>query len=401
METLIAPENHGWLWAVIAAGTATAIWVEQRFRWAARLSGPVVALLMAMTLTNLRIMPSASPAYDVVGDWLVPLAIPLLLFRANGRDIIGTGGRLFLIFHLSALGTLLGTTLAVYALRGPIGTEEIAAAAGLMTASYIGGGVNYMAMKESYSVSESVTNPLIVADNFVMAGLFVMMLWMAASSWFRARFPHPHSQESRPEENLAALHWERKGIGLLDLALSLAYAFMVVALAEAGVRGVRFLFGDVSQSRLWIQLIYILCTNKFVIMTLISVSVATAFPRQGDRIHGPEEIGAYLLMVFLFTLGLPADLMSVLTRAPLFFVFCGIIALTNLAVTLVVGKWLRLNLEEMVVAVNANLGGAPTAAAIAIGAGWRRLILPGLLVGIWGYVVGTPMGILVIELMMR
>ena len=123
METLIAPENHGWLWAVIAAGTATAIWVEQRFRWAARLSGPVVALLMAMTLTNLRIMPSASPAYDVVGDWLVPLAIPLLLFRANGRDIIGTGGRLFLIFHLSALGTLLGTTLAVYALRGPIGTE--------------------------------------------------------------------------------------------------------------------------------------------------------------------------------------------------------------------------------------------------------------------------------------
>ena len=93
--------------------------------------------------------------------------------------------------------------------------------------------------------------------------------------------------------------------------------------------------------------------------------------------------------------------MSVLTRAPLFFAFCGIIALTNLALTLVVGKWLRLNLEEMVVAVNANLGGAPTAAAIAIGAGWRRLILPGLLVGIWGYVVGTPMGILVIELMMR
>lgn len=401
MGTLISSEDFATLWAVIAVGTAAAIWAEQRFRWAARLSGPVIALLLAMVLSNLRVMPTASPAYDFVGSWLVPLAIPLLLFRANIREIIRTAGRLFLIFHLSAIGTVIGTVLAVWMLKGPIGSDDIVAAAGMMTASYIGGGVNYMAMKESYAVSESVTNPLIVADNFVMAGLFVVMLWMAGSRWFRDRFPHPHSEGSPSDGNLAATHWERKGIGLLDIALALAFGMLVVALAGLGVKGVTTLFGDVSSSHLAVQMLQILCTNKFVMITLFSVSLATLFPKQLDRIHGPEELGAYLLMVFLFTLGLPADLVSVLTEAPLFFVFCGIIAIANLLFTLGVGKILRLNLEEMVVAVNANLGGAPTAAAVAISAGWPRLILPGLLIGIWGYVIGTPIGIVVIELLRR
>lgn len=403
METLISPGNFGTLWAFITIGTAAAIWLEQRYRWAARLSGPVIALLIAMVLTNLRILPGTSPAYDFVGSWLVPLAIPLLLFRANIREIIKTGGRVFLIFHLSALGTVIGAMVAVWALRGPIGKEDIVAAAGMMTASYIGGGVNYMAMKESYTVAESVANPLIVADNFVMAGLFVVMLWIAASRWFQARFPHPHSQAGgvSGEMNLAEKHWERKRIGLLDLALSLGVGMFVVALAGGGTALIRHWFGDVSQAHLVVQMVQILCTNKFVMITIVAVTLASCFSAQFQKINGPEELGAYLLMVFLFTLGLPADLISVLTQAPLFFAFCGIIAVSNLGFTLCIGKVLRFNLEEIVVAVNANLGGAPTAAAVAISAGWPRLILPGLLAGIWGYVVGTPIGIIVLELLKR
>ncbi|HPC61658.1 MAG TPA: DUF819 family protein, partial [Verrucomicrobiota bacterium] len=70
-------------------------------------------------------------------------------------------------------------------------------------------------------------------------------------------------------------------------------------------------------------------------------------------------------------------------------------------VTLGLGKLFRLNLEEILLSVNANLGGAPSAAAMAISAGWPRLVLPGILVGIWGYVIGTPIGVLVMQLMQR
>lgn len=403
MTPLISPDDHATLWALIAAGTALAIWLEQSYRWAARLSGPVLALLIAMLLTNFRVMPPASVAYDFVGDWLVPLAIPLLLFRANLREIIRTGGRMFLIFHLSSVGTLLGVALAYWLLRGSIDSPALIQAAGMMAASYIGGGVNFMAIKASYNVPESVAGPLIVADNFVMAGLFVMLLALAGSRFFRARYPHPHSQaaDSDTAGNLAAAHWQRKGIGLLDVAKSFAFAFAVVAVANLLGRAMPLLFPDTGTPGIELRMLHTLCTNKFVLLTLVTLVAATLFAKPLAKINGPEELGAYLLLLFLFTLGLPADLVSVLTQAPLFFVFCGIIALVNLGVTLAGGKLLRLNLEELLLAVNANLGGAPSAAAMAISAGWPRLVLPGILVGIWGYVIGTPVGILVVEWLSR
>jgi uncharacterized membrane protein len=90
--------------------------------------------------------------------------------------------------------------------------------------------------------------------------------------------------------------------------------------------------------------------------------------------------------------------MTVISSAPELFLFCTIIAISNVAIPLLIGRWLRLNLEELTLAMNATLGGPATAAAMAISAGWTRLVLPGLLIGLLGYAVGTPLGIMIVEL---
>jgi len=402
VQSLIKPDDNWLLWAVIIAGTGTSIWLEQTYRWAAKLTGPVLALLMAMVLSNINVMPMESPAYDFIGTYLVPLAIPLLLFRANALHIARTTGSMFLIVHVSALGTILGAFLATWLLRGH-NVEQIEHAAGIMTASYIGGGINFFAVKESYNVSETITNPLLVADNFVMAGLFIALLWIAGSAFFRRHYPHPHSidAEAGAAKNLAAAHWQRKGIALLDIAKSLAVAFAVVGIAELLRRFLTAQFFASKEASLFRQMIQVLLTNKFVLITGVSLLVATAFHRQMAAIHGPEELGAYMLYVFLFAIGLPADLMAVLLNVPLLFVFCLIMAATNLVLTLAVGKVFRLKLEELLLCVNATVGGPPTAAAMAISTGWWKLVLPGLLIGIWGYVIGTPLGVLVTEALLR
>lgn len=403
MSSLISPNDTWILWALIVSGTALAIWLEQTFQWAGRLSGPVLALLIAMALSNTGVMPAQSPAYSFVDDYLVPLAIPLLLFRANALQIVRSAGRVFVAFHLSAVGTLAGTFLAVFLLKRWIAAPDLRQAAGMMAASYTGGAVNFMALKTSYQVSAQVSDPLIVADNFVMAVLFVVLLAAAASRFFRRRYPHPHALETNAAEagNLAARHWQRKGIGLLDLGKALAIAFLVVATATILQRVVISAFGDVSQAGLAVQMLQALCTNKFVLITGLSMLTATAFHKAMSAINGPEELGTFMLYLFLFCIGLPAALKEVLVQAPLFFVFCAVIALVNLQVTLMLGKVFRFNLEDLLLAVNANLGGAPSAAAMAISAGWPRLVLPGILVGIWGYVIGTPVGVIVMEVLKR
>jgi uncharacterized membrane protein len=401
MTSLINPDDYTTLWAVMVTGTVAAIWLEQTYKWAAKLSGPVVALLMAMALSNTGVMPADSPAYDFVGTWMVPLAIPLLLFRADVRRIFRAAGRVFVCFHLSAVGTLLGVAAAVFALRGRVGSPELEHAAGIMAGSYTGGSVNFFAVAQSYDVAAAVTNPLIVADNFVMAGVFVVLLSVGASAFFRRHFSHPHSLEAdtTAAENLAAKHWQRKGIALLDIAKALAFGFVAMAIASLLGRAIQAAFGDVSDAGLGAQMLQTLCTNKFVLITGTSLVLATLFHKRLAAVNGPEEIGSYFLFLFLFVIGLPADLKAVLLNAPLFFLFCAIIAGINLAFTLAVGKLLRLPLEELLLAVNASLGGAPSAAAMAISRGWPRLVLPSILIGIWGYVIGTPIGIMVVEIL--
>lgn len=401
MDALIPADDTWTLWAVMIAGTGVSIWLEQTYRWAEKITAPVLGLTMAMVLSNLRVMPMKSPAYQFVSDYLVPIALPLLLCRANLFRIVRTTRGMFFAVHLSALGTILGAIVATLCLRGRI--EAIEHAAGMMTASYIGGAINFVAVKESYHASESLASPLLVADNFVMAGFFIALLAIASSRFFLRHFPHPHTLESDvlAARNLAAEHWSRKGIGLLDIAKALAFAFLVVALSGLAGRGIEALFPASEESGALVQTARILLTNPYVLITTLSLALATLLHRGLQSVNGPEEMGGYMLYVFLFAIGLPADLAAVVLQVPLLFVFCAIIAVFNLAVTLGLGKLMGFSLEELLLCSNATLGGPPTAAAMAISRGWSALVLPGLLIGIWGYAIGTFLGILVAEILMR
>lgn len=393
MNSLIAPENVWPVWALIVVGTAICIYLEQTRKWAAKISGPVLALLLGMFLSNLRIMPAGAPAYDVVDDYLVPVAIPLLLFRANIARILREAGPMLLAFHISVIGTVIGAFLAAFIFRGDF--PHVPEVAGIMTGSYTGGAVNFVAIKDSYNINENLTNPLLVADNFIMAGMFAALLIMAGSKFFRRHFPHPHSLQGDQEDvaALAARHWRAKEISLLDIAKALAVAFAVA--------GVATLIAGALKAGIESRILQSVFTNRYVWITFLTVAVTTLFHRRMEKIHGAEDIGMYLLYLFFFVIGLRADLVEVVRNVPVLFAFCLVIAVTNLVFTLVVGKFLSVNLEELLVSVNATLGGPPSAAAMAISRGWSNLVLPALLAGIWGYVIGTFLGIVVAEALRR
>jgi uncharacterized membrane protein len=392
MDSLVSPDNTWVLLAVIVSGAAASIALEQRYVWATKISGPVVALLLAMVAANLRLVPTNAPAYDVVEDYLVPLAVPLLLFRANLRTIWRETGSMFLAFHVAALGTVVGAFLAAFLFRQ--GFERVPEVAGIMTGSYIGGSVNFMAIKNTYEVSSTLANPLIVADNFIMAGMFAVLLILSGSRVLLRHYPHPHSEEAPgPARPLAGEHWRRKEIALLDIAKALAVAMVVVAAAMQLSRAVN--------AQVTSPLLLSVVANVYVWITVLTVAASTLLHRWMEAIHGPEELGVWLLYLFFFVIGLRADFLAALKNMPVLFVFCSVMAMANLIVTLLVGRLLKLNLEELLLGVNATLGGAPSAVAMAVSKGWSRLVLPGLLAGIWGYVIGTFIGILVAEVLKR
>ena len=97
-------------------------------------------------------------------------------------------------------------------------------------------------------------------------------------------------------------------------------------------------------------------------------------------------------MLFFVALGCKADVRLFLAIGPIFLITAVIVLGGNLAVLLVTGKIFNWSLEDIITASNATIGGPTTAAALAVNKGWRALVVPGLLVGLYGYAFGNYFG---------
>ncbi|HUX08043.1 MAG TPA: DUF819 family protein [Acidobacteriota bacterium] len=389
MESLISPNDTWLLWAIMLITVGVSIYSEQTYKWASKITGPVLALVVAVVLSNLKVMPIQSPSYDVVWTYVVPLCIPLLLFRANIFKIVKTTGSMFGAFHVSALGTLIGAVVAAFTFQTVV--PHIAKLSGIMTASYIGGGVNFFAVQATFKAPEELTNALLVSDNVIMTIMFLVLISLTGFKFFRKHYPMPHQLEvensDSKDDMQAANFWKRKEISLLDIAKALGVAIFIAALSAKLSELIRLApLPGVALDIL---------SNQFLLITTISVAVATVFHKQLENIAGSDELGTYLIYIFFFTIGLPADIWLIIQRAPVLFLYCIVIAGINFLVTFGLGKLFKMKLEDLALSVSANLGGPMNAAAMAIAKGWKALVLPALLVGIWGYVIGTYLGIIV------
>jgi len=396
VQTLIAADHHWALLAVLFASSAIAIWLEQKYKWASKISGAIITLVIALVLVNLRVIPDSAPVFDdIVWGYAVPLAIPLLLLQTNIRKIWKETGRFLLIFMIGAAGTVAGTVLATVLLGGTV--KGLPGVAAMMTGSYIGGGVNFTAIADTFHVDGSLISAATVADNLNMALYFLVLLGIAGSAFFRNRYPHPHIDEVASKgkkgdtETLAKQYWTRKNISLKDIAADLAYAAVIVFLSRL-IGG--FFAGLIPKDSWFTQMLNTFFGSQYVWITNLSVIFATCFHRQAEEMHGAQELGTWLIYLFFFVIGVPASLGVLIRNAPILLLFCMIIVLVNMAFCFLGGKLLKFDLEDIILASNANIGGPTTAAGMAIAQGWAKLIGPCMLVGTFGYVIGTWLGVL-------
>ena len=397
INTLISADNTWALLSIMCVSVAIAIWLEQKYAWAAKISGAILALILAISFTNLNIIPTNSPLYDdVVWGFAVPLAIPLLLLQCNIKKIWKETGRLLIIFLIGAVGSCIGAFIGYFLLKNNI--SELNGLAAMMTGSYIGGGINFTALADAFSVSGTMISATTVADNLVTATSMFLLLSIPAVGFFRKHFKHPHidevesSTDGASAEIAAAAYWSKKEISLKDIAINFAYASIVVTISRLIAEALGNL---IPTGNIMLNICNTFLGSQYIWITTISIIVSMAFEKQIEGISGYNEIGTYLIYLFFFVIGVPASIPMIITNAPLLFVFTLIIALTNMIFCFVFGKLLKFNLEDIVLASNANIGGPTTAVAMAISKGWTKLIGPIMLIGTLGYVIVTYFGIIV------
>lgn len=389
---------------------ALSLLLEQRYRWAGRITGCVLALTGMMVLSNFRIVPTEAPAYDQVWDYAVPLAVPLLLFRCDIRRIGRETGRLLGIFLLSAIGTIAGTFLAVRLFGSRI--PELKAVTAMFTGTYIGGSVNLVAMADAFHASRELVPAIIVADDLLMALLFFVLIEIPEIRFFQRHFAHitdpdypaaEHQSIQKKEGNIlpsSATPYPQTGVVLsvsaADIAVAFASAASIVAFSRlfAG-----FASEMIPEAGVISGLFHTLLGNQYLVITTVTILLVTLFPGVFGSARGSGEIGTFLIYIFFAVIGAPASLCAIVQNSPLYFLFAAVIVGTNLVVSLLAGKLFRFTLEEILTASNANIGGPTTAAAMATSRGWNGLVAPALLVGTLGYVLGNYIGVLAASLL--
>jgi len=374
---LISPDQDFALWAVLLALAAFGFWCE-RFAWGRKYSGVMLLISAAIVLANVGIIPTAAPVYDVVWDYLVPIAIPLLLFQADLKRIVRESGPTLVAFAIGSAAVVVGVLIGVALLN--LGPEE-AKLAGIFTGTYIGGGLNFAAVAEASGMQDgSLLSAGVAADNVATNLHFLLIILLPGSAWMVRHFRTDHMQNAQlvaSDEEARPHHVADLDIAGLLMALALAFVLAALGKMLAG-----WLIGE-----------------QFAILftTALTLIVATFMPGLVGRLSGDNEAGNVMMFIFLASVGATADIWKLVAIGPVLFVFTGIIISIHLVLLFGIGKFLKFDLAELIMASAVCIGGPSSAVAIAGAKGWRDLLIPGVLAGSFGYAIGSFIGMGVVS----
>lgn len=389
LNAFINKDETWLLWAILVGIAALSIFLEQRYQFAAKLTGAIIALIGAMILSNLNIIPIESPVYDQVWEYVIPLAIPLLLFRSNIFKIWKESRRLLFIFLISSVGTVVGVTVGFLLLHQFI--PQLDKIGAMMTGSYIGGGVNFAALSTKFQTPGELVSATVVADNSVMAFYFIVLITLLNMKFVKKYFKRLYTSNDDTNSNQAEAYWKRNEISLKDIAYSISIAFALVAISFK----ISELVNEyIPKNNHFMEILVSIIGDQFLLLTTLTLVTVALFSNFFENLNASDELGTFLIYIFFVVIGVPASIPIIIKTAPLLFIFVAVILIFNLSITLFFGKLFKFNIEEMLLASNANAGGPTTAAALAISKGWQGLVGPILIIGTLGYVIGNYVGTL-------
>lgn len=380
--SLIAPDNHLILFAVLVAAAALGIWSEHK-KWLKQVSGILITMIVMSVLSMTGVVPVASnpkmkvEVYDLIFNYFIPLSIPMMLMGSNIRRIIREGGKLLVAFLIGALGVILGSFLAFYLINlGP----DSGNVAGVISATLIGGSMNFIATGEIMNFS---THPLfsatIAVDNFA-ANAYILLMFAVPSMTFLARF------FVKPKvENLETIDRNTNEEPYPITIERIAIVVMIAAVIASA--------GNLLSEQ--IQKIYATrMSTSILIITVMAVLMANLFPKSLKKIEDTAfAIGLWMMYIFLAAIGASTNLADMLHVGPAVLGFYLIIMFFHFIFLVSLSKLFKFDVFEVIISSAANIMGPSVAAPMAASLGQKKLITPAILVGILGYVIGTFIGV--------
>jgi uncharacterized membrane protein len=273
-------------------------------------------------------------------------------------------------FLLAAFGTGLGAFLGGILFAGHFG-QDTWRLAGVFTGTYSGGSVNFVSVGRGVDLPDSLFAGATAADALTTG------IWLAVCLtlpiWLQRFYPAAIPGEGETEERKEHAHpfFEKIPMSTLDLSLLLAVGFVLVVASE------------------WLgQLVPAVPS----VLWLTTMALVVGHMKHYRAERGALQLGNLALHFFFVIIGIHSRVSEILAVGVEVFYFTLVVVGVHGLVVFGVGRLLRMDVGSLAVASQAAVGGPSSALAVAVSREWRGLVLPGIIVGLLGYAIGTYLG---------
>lgn len=367
------------VFAYLAAVLAAIFWLSgiPALKRLFDITPPVLYAYFIPTLsTTFGIIPAASPVYDWMTRYLLPLSLFLLMISVDLPAIARLGRTATLMMLAGTLGIVIGGPIAFLAVGQWLPPEAWKGLAAL-SGSWIGGTANLVAISESVGTPDAIMGPIIVVDTVVGYGWMAVLLFLSAwQGRYDAAIGAKREAIEATDRLLADLATKRRPSDIRDLAVlvGLGFAGAVVAV-NLGARLPKL--GDPT----------IISATTWAVLMVVTAGLLLSFtPMRRLEEVGASRLGYAALYLLLTGIGAQADLKAVLA-APAFMAAGVIWLLVHMIVLFAASRLLRAPLFFVATGSMANVGGAASAPIVA-GVYHPAMAPVGLLMAVGGYILG-------------
>lgn len=333
------------------------------------LSPVVLCYVIGILLGNTRFLPLNTGISKHAAELSVALALPLLLFGTQLKNIRQSAGKALPAFALCIAAGLISMALTGYFFFNRLDNSWIIS--GMLVGMYTGGTPNMQAIGLALGADQELLILVNAADIFC-GGIYLLML-LSFIPRLTARFLPAYQGEKELIEEAPPLQSAFSAGASKALALSLG-----INAASAGLT--YLLFGNLGNTVL-------------IILSITTLSVAASLSPAVRAWRGAFDMGELLLLVFCVALGLQADFKSLLSTGFDVVIFTAVALTLTIVVNWMLAWLFRIDRDTMLIASTAGIYGPAFIGQIATVIGNKRLIFTGVALGLLGYAVGNYLGI--------
>lgn len=336
---------------------------------------PLIFIYMTpVVLSNTGVLPNASPVYEEIRTFVLPMMLTLLLIKVDVGTALRVMGKGVFVMLFGTLGVVVGAPISFLLVKHGMGPEGWKAF-GSLAGSWIGGTGNLAGVSEMIGTQGAEFGLAVLADNLIyIVWLPVLLASKNLAGWF-ARFTGVSAgRMERMERAIEEMDHDTSPPATRHYLYMLAVALAVTWGAGAVAERLPELQPYVS-------------TGTWRILLVTTFGIACSFTPLA-RLPGSHELAMALVYLYVARMGAVASLEGLAGQAGWFVLGAFVWILIHGAFCLLGARLFKVDVHSAAIASAANIGGAASAPIVA--AHHKQSLVPvSILMALIGYAVGN------------